>query len=199
MAILSRARSNRQGRPPLRRREHRLVRARGVLRRSPRRFHVRCWQRECWHPRRRGSAVSGPPRCRRGTPAGWQRPGHGDLADEPLQWSRAVPIRAESGAGRSRRGCAPPPPPPPDPAVLAQQAYTELTVPKPEAQRSPPETNSDPDNGGLPYTCVRIADLGVGGQLAAAAAHGGSAWGVGDGDGDPDGVGRLTRATGTRR
>ena len=42
----------------------------------------------------------------------------------------------------------PPPPPPPDPAVLAQQAYTELTVPKPAARRSPPETNSDPDNGG---------------------------------------------------
>jgi len=51
---------------------------------------------------------------------------------------------------------APPPPPPPDPAVLAQQAYTELTVPKPEAQRSPPETNSDPDNGGLPYTWLGL-------------------------------------------
>jgi len=51
---------------------------------------------------------------------------------------------------------APPPPPPPDPAVLAQQAYTELTVPKPAAQRSPPETNSDPDNGGLPYTWVGL-------------------------------------------
>jgi hypothetical protein len=51
---------------------------------------------------------------------------------------------------------AAPPPPPPDPAVLAQQAYTELTVPKPEAQRSPPETNSDPDNGGLPYTWVGL-------------------------------------------
>ena len=50
----------------------------------------------------------------------------------------------------------PPPPPPPDPAVLAQQAYTELTVPKPEAQRSPPETNSDPDNGGLPYTWLGL-------------------------------------------
>jgi len=40
--------------------------------------------------------------------------------------------------------------------VLAQQAYTELTVPKPEAQRSPPETNSDPDNGGLPYTWLGL-------------------------------------------
>jgi len=50
----------------------------------------------------------------------------------------------------------PPPPPPPDPAVLAQQAYTELTVPKPAARRSPPETNSDPDNGGLPYTWLGL-------------------------------------------
>jgi len=40
--------------------------------------------------------------------------------------------------------------------VLAQQAYTELTVPKPAARRSPPETNSDPDNGGLPYTWVGL-------------------------------------------
>src|SRR5664279_2315364 len=51
---------------------------------------------------------------------------------------------------------AAPPPPPPDPAVVAQQAYTELTVPKPEAQRSPPETNSDPDNDGLPYTWLGL-------------------------------------------
>ena len=50
----------------------------------------------------------------------------------------------------------PPPPPPPDPAVLAQQAYGELSLPKPEAQRSPPATNSDPDNGGLPYTYVGL-------------------------------------------
>src|SRR6478609_9975568 len=49
-----------------------------------------------------------------------------------------------------------PPPPPPDPAVLAEQAYAELTVPVPVVRRSPPETNSDPDNGGLPYTWVGL-------------------------------------------
>ena len=49
-----------------------------------------------------------------------------------------------------------PPPPPPDPAVLAQQAYGELTLPKPVAKRSPPEGNSDPQYGGLPYTWVGI-------------------------------------------
>ena len=50
----------------------------------------------------------------------------------------------------------PPPPPPPNPAVLAQQAYTELAPPKPVAKRSPPEGNSDPQYGGLPYTWVGI-------------------------------------------
>ena len=80
----------------------------------------------------------------------------------------------------------PPPPPPPDPAVLAQQAYTELTVPKPAARRSPPETNSDPDNGGPALHLAGTAHVGMGEQLAAVAAHGGSAWGVGDGDRDPD-------------
>ena len=50
----------------------------------------------------------------------------------------------------------PPPPPPPDPAVLAQQAYGELTVPKPVAKRSPAEGNSDPQYGGLPYTWVGL-------------------------------------------
>ncbi len=52
---------------------------------------------------------------------------------------------------------APPPPPPPDPAVLAQQARTELTLPLPTAHRSPPETNSDPAYGGLPYTWVGLS------------------------------------------
>jgi hypothetical protein len=47
--------------------------------------------------------------------------------------------------------------PPPDPAVLAQQARTELTLPSPVARRSPPETNSDPANGGLPYTWVGLS------------------------------------------
>jgi hypothetical protein len=48
----------------------------------------------------------------------------------------------------------PPPPPPPDPAVLAQQAYAELTVPNPVAKRSPPENNSDPQYGGQSYTWI---------------------------------------------
>jgi hypothetical protein len=51
---------------------------------------------------------------------------------------------------------AAPPPPPPDPAVLAQQAYGELTVPDPVAKRSPDERNSDPQYGGLPYTWVQL-------------------------------------------
>jgi len=50
----------------------------------------------------------------------------------------------------------PPPPPPPDPAVLAQQAYGELTLPEPSAKRSPDEGNSDPQNGGLPYTWTNL-------------------------------------------
>ena len=50
----------------------------------------------------------------------------------------------------------PPPPPPPDPAVLAQQAYGELTLPKPAAKRSPDEGNSDPQYGGLPYTWIHL-------------------------------------------
>ena len=51
---------------------------------------------------------------------------------------------------------APPPPPPPDPAVLAQQAYGELTLPKPVVERSPDENNSDPQYSGLPYTWVQL-------------------------------------------
>ena len=50
----------------------------------------------------------------------------------------------------------PPPPPPPDPAVLAQQAYVELTLPDPVAKRSPDENNSDPQYGGLPYTWIQL-------------------------------------------
>jgi len=53
-------------------------------------------------------------------------------------------------------GAAPPPPPPPDPAALAQQAYGELTVPKPVAKRSPPENNSDPQYGGQSYTWTNL-------------------------------------------
>ena len=48
------------------------------------------------------------------------------------------------------------PPPPPDPAVLAQRAYGELTLPKPVAKRSPDEGNSDPAYGGLPYTYTNL-------------------------------------------
>ncbi|ACV79111.1 hypothetical protein [Nakamurella multipartita] len=51
---------------------------------------------------------------------------------------------------------APAPPPPPDPAVLAQQAYAELSLPAPDAYRSPSESNSDPDHGGLPFTIVGL-------------------------------------------
>ena len=51
---------------------------------------------------------------------------------------------------------APPSPPPPNPAVLAQRAYGELTLPKPAVKRSPDEGNSDPQYGGLPYTWVNL-------------------------------------------
>ena len=47
--------------------------------------------------------------------------------------------------------------PPPDPAVLAQQARAELTLPQPAAHLSPGESNSDPAYGGLPYTWVGLA------------------------------------------
>jgi hypothetical protein len=72
-----------------------------------------------------------------------------DTCNGPAQYL-FVPNAAPGVAAR------PPPPPPPDPAVLAQQAYGELTVPKPVAKRSPPENNSDPQYGGLPYTWVRL-------------------------------------------
>lgn len=63
-----------------------------------------------------------------------------------------VPNAADAASGAA----ALPPPPPPDPAVLAQQAYEELTLPSPVARRSPPETNSDPAYGGSPYTWVGL-------------------------------------------
>jgi hypothetical protein len=53
-------------------------------------------------------------------------------------------------------GAAPAAPPPPDPAVLAQQAYAELTLPSPTVHRSPSERNSDPALGGLPFTLVNL-------------------------------------------
>lgn len=50
---------------------------------------------------------------------------------------------------------APPPPPPPDPAVLAEQAYGELSLPGPAVQRSPDANNFDPAYGS-PYTWVGL-------------------------------------------
>jgi hypothetical protein len=49
------------------------------------------------------------------------------------------------------------PPPPPDPAELAAQARAELVLPDPAVHRSPPENNSDPAYGGLPYTWVGLS------------------------------------------
>jgi len=66
-----------------------------------------------------------------------------------------VPTAAPA-AGAPAAATAPPPPPPPDPAVLAQQAYGELTLPTPVVKRSPDENNSDPQYGGLPYTWVQL-------------------------------------------
>jgi hypothetical protein len=51
---------------------------------------------------------------------------------------------------------APAAPPPPDPAVLAQQAMSQLTLPKPSVERSPSAESSDPAQGGLPYTVVNL-------------------------------------------
>lgn len=48
------------------------------------------------------------------------------------------------------------PPPPPDPADLAQQAFTLLTLPKPTLGRSPSLSNGDPAKGGQAYTIVNL-------------------------------------------
>lgn len=50
----------------------------------------------------------------------------------------------------------PPPPPPPDPAVLARQALTELTLPKPTLGRSPDLSKGDPAKNNSPYTVVNL-------------------------------------------
>jgi hypothetical protein len=50
----------------------------------------------------------------------------------------------------------PPSPPPPNPAVLAQQAYAELTLPKPTLGRSPDLKSGDPARGGDAYTVVNL-------------------------------------------
>jgi hypothetical protein len=47
-------------------------------------------------------------------------------------------------------------PPPPDPAVLAQQAFAELALPKPTLGRSPSLENGDPAQGGQAYTIVNL-------------------------------------------
>ena len=49
-----------------------------------------------------------------------------------------------------------PPPPPPNPAVLAQQAYTQLALPKPTLGRSPDLAKGDPARGGQSYTIVNL-------------------------------------------
>ena len=46
--------------------------------------------------------------------------------------------------------------PPPDPAVLAQQAYALLVLPKPTLGRTPSLANGDPARGGEPYTVVNL-------------------------------------------
>jgi len=58
-------------------------------------------------------------------------------------------------------GCAatpagPGPAPPPTPAQLAQKAYGELNLPSPTINRSPIQTNSDPQFGGQAYTWVGL-------------------------------------------
>ena len=56
--------------------------------------------------------------------------------------------------------------------MLAQQAYGELTVPDPVAKRSPRETNSDPQYGGLPYTWVQLWTYVWAGGVAVVCADG---------------------------
>ena len=51
---------------------------------------------------------------------------------------------------------AAPPPPPPNPAVLAQQALTELALTKPTLGRSPDLSKGDPAKGGQAYTIVNL-------------------------------------------
>ena len=51
---------------------------------------------------------------------------------------------------------APAAPPPPNPAVLAQQAYAQLALPKPTLGRSPDLSKGDPAKGGQSYTIVNL-------------------------------------------
>ena len=73
--------------------------------------------------------------------------------------------------------------------MLAQQAYGELTLPKPVAKRSPDEGNSDPQYGGQPYTWVNLWTWVWSEDWQSLRPDGRAARGVGDGDRDPDGVG----------
>lgn len=95
-----------------------------------------------------------------GVPAGDSRWGGNDAATGTLLMDTcngpARYLYVANPAPGDPAAAVPPPPPPPDPAVLAQQAYGELSLPKPEAQRSPDAANSDPAMGGLPYTWVGL-------------------------------------------
>jgi len=87
---------------------------------------------------------------------GGNDPATGTLLVNPCNGPGRYVFVPNPAPGDPAAAAPPPPPPPPDPAVLAQQAYAELTLPEPLVRRSPPETNSDPDNGGLPYTFVGL-------------------------------------------
>jgi len=76
-----------------------------------------------------------------------------NICNGPTRYVFVPDVATAAGAPAA---AAPPPPPPPDPAVLAQQAYGELTLPKPVVKRSPDENNSDPQYGGLPYTWTNL-------------------------------------------
>lgn len=93
-----------------------------------------------------------------GPPAGdprWQ--GHApstgvvlySLCNGPIQYTFAASIAAAPPP-------PPPPPPPPNPAVLAQQALTELILPKPTLGRSPDLSKGDPAKNGEAYTVVNL-------------------------------------------
>ncbi len=69
-----------------------------------------------------------------------------NLCNGPVQYAFAA----------SAAAAPPPPPPPPNPAVLAQQAYTQLALPKPTLGRSPDLAKGDPAKGGQSYTIVNL-------------------------------------------
>jgi len=69
-----------------------------------------------------------------------------NLCNGPVQYAFAA----------SAAAALPPPQPPPNPAVLAQQAYTQLALPKPTLGRSPDLAKGDPAKGGQSYTIVNL-------------------------------------------